>query len=362
MASYPAPTEELPVFSPSVFETNNIPLTIEEGEKYFITYPTAQGAITIPTLSTGTLGVSGTATIGTAAITTTNVSGTLNITNNSTKATVYGYGTTIPTSGAGEHNSAFGYQAGKTFNTLTTNGGNSAFGALSLFSIADGALNNTAVGHNSLYGLTTGTNNTFVGTAIQTGNLTTNESNNTTLGYNAKCAAGVNTSTAIGSGALASASNQVVLGTSSQTTLIPGTLSNASFIRPTYGTALPVFTSADLGYVLNGTLTASFGAGATWLSQTLETGVWSVLIVANATIASGSFSATEITLAGQTPAAVVHRTFPSTSSATNGYYYYSGIWRQNATSAQTLTVKITTALTGGAFAGSTAYYTIVRIA
>ena len=79
MANYPAPTTTLPIFSPSVFDTNDIPLTIEEGADYFITYPTAQGAITIPTLSTGTLNVSGTATIGTATITTAGVSGTATI-------------------------------------------------------------------------------------------------------------------------------------------------------------------------------------------------------------------------------------------------------------------------------------------
>jgi hypothetical protein len=172
----------------------------------------------------------------------------------------------------------------------------------------------------------------------------------------------ISTSTAIGYNAQASASNQIILGTATETTVVPGILQNNSFIRPGYGTTLPTFTSADIGYVLNGTLTGTFTAGATWLTQSLGTGVWSVLIVANATISSGSFSATEITLAGQTPASVTHRTFPSTSSATNGYYYYSGIWRQNASSAQNLTVKITTALTGGAFVGSTAYYTIVRIA
>ena len=347
MASYPAPTETLPIFSPSVFETNNIPLTIEEGENYFITYPTAQGAITIPTLTSGTL----------------NVSGTVNITNTSTKGTVYGYGTTIPT-GSGEHNTAFGYEAGKGFSNLTTTGGNTAFGALALTSNIVGATNNTAVGHNALYSLTDGDGNTQVGTTTTAlaANLTTG-SNNTLIGFSASVSGtGVSTSTAIGYLAQATASNQIVLGTSNETTIVPGILQNNSFIRPGYGTTLPTFTSADIGYVLNGTLAASFGAGATWLSQSLATGVWSVLIVANTTISSGSFSATEITLAGQTPASITQRTFPTTSSATNGYYYYSGIWRQNATSSQLLTVKITSALTGGAFVASTAYYTIVRIA
>lgn len=47
MANYPPPTENLPIFDPSVFEVNNIPLTIGEGSKYFLTYPTAQGKETL---------------------------------------------------------------------------------------------------------------------------------------------------------------------------------------------------------------------------------------------------------------------------------------------------------------------------
>ena len=203
MADYPQPTEILPDFNPSVFRTNDVSLTIAEGEKYFLTYPTAQGAESIPTLTTGTL----------------NVSGSVNITNSSTKGTAYGYQTSVPTTGTGGDNTSFGYQAGRYFSTLTDSGGNTAFGALAMGNGVSmvAASNNTAIGHNALYGLTTGTRNTFVGVALQTAPLTTTESNNTTLGFNAKCAVGVSGSTAIGSGALASASNQVVLGTSSQT-------------------------------------------------------------------------------------------------------------------------------------------------
>ena len=79
MADYPPPTQILPEFNPAVFRTNDIPLTIAEGENYFTTFPTAQGTTNNSTIN----------------VTTVNVAGTINVTNTSKKATVYGYGTTI---------------------------------------------------------------------------------------------------------------------------------------------------------------------------------------------------------------------------------------------------------------------------
>lgn len=47
MANYPPPTEDLPIFDSRLFETNDIPLTIAEGSKYFLNYPVAQGKETL---------------------------------------------------------------------------------------------------------------------------------------------------------------------------------------------------------------------------------------------------------------------------------------------------------------------------
>jgi len=298
MASYPAPTETLPIFSPSVFETNNIPLTIEEGADYFITYPTAQGAITIPTLSTGTLGTSGTATIATAAITTANtgtlnVSSVLNITNSSTKATIYGYGTTLPGAGIGEHNTAFGYEAGKGISTLTATGGNTAFGALALTSNTNGATNNTAVGHNALYSLTDGNGNTQVGTTTTAlaANLTDGD-NNTLIGFSASVSGtGISTSTAIGYLAQATASNQVVLGTATETTIVPGILQNNSFIRPGF-TTVPTYTSADIGFINNATITYPGATTNTIASYTAPAGTWLCLVCLGFATGTGALSLT----------------------------------------------------------------------
>jgi len=56
MASYLPPTENLPVFDNSVFETNNTTaLTYATAKQYFLTYPTAQGASTITSLIAGSI-------------------------------------------------------------------------------------------------------------------------------------------------------------------------------------------------------------------------------------------------------------------------------------------------------------------
>lgn len=47
MANYLPPTENLPTFNPEVFSQNDEPLTIEEGTKYFITYPTSQPSVNL---------------------------------------------------------------------------------------------------------------------------------------------------------------------------------------------------------------------------------------------------------------------------------------------------------------------------
>jgi hypothetical protein len=279
MANYPAPTELLPAFTPSVFETNDTPLTIEEGEKYFLTYPVAQGAQTIPTLSTGTL----------------SVSGTVNITNPTPKATVYGFETTVPT-GTGEHNTAFGYRAGRGFSTLTTTGGNTAFGALAMAAAnINGATNNTAIGHNSLLVLTTGDENTCVG--VNSGNNLTTGSENTCVGMSArpstssttlvvaigKNAIGVSNNTVIGSNAAAGSGNQCVavgrssscVGANSVTVGDSATCDGASSVSIGRSTTCNGSNSVSLGAssTCAGSNSVSLGAGvSTATSNTITLG------------------------------------------------------------------------------------------
>jgi hypothetical protein len=99
---------------------------------------------------------------------------------------------------------------------------------LALYSNTTGG-NNSAFGQNALNSTTTGSTNTALGfNAGNTGTANTIGSNNTYLGYNTGSSANnLSNSTAIGTGATITASNQIVLGTSSETTTIPGKLSVA---------------------------------------------------------------------------------------------------------------------------------------
>jgi hypothetical protein len=49
--SYPPPSENLPIFDSSVFNVNNTPLTISEGLKYFLAFPSAQGTENLQTIN-----------------------------------------------------------------------------------------------------------------------------------------------------------------------------------------------------------------------------------------------------------------------------------------------------------------------
>ncbi len=57
MANYPPPTEDLPIFDPTVFDRNDIPLTIAEGLNYFLAFPIAQGPEEIGDLTVGNSGI-----------------------------------------------------------------------------------------------------------------------------------------------------------------------------------------------------------------------------------------------------------------------------------------------------------------
>jgi len=55
MASYLPPTETLPIFDNTVFDSNNTTLTYTTAKKYFVTYPLAQGTSTITDFIAGTI-------------------------------------------------------------------------------------------------------------------------------------------------------------------------------------------------------------------------------------------------------------------------------------------------------------------
>jgi len=263
MASYPPPTETLPIFDAGVFTTNDSTLTISQADARYLKFPTGQGTETIPNLV-----VSGTSTLATTTATTLNA---LEIKQSVSFGASVGLSPMIPTSATGDYNVAFG---NSVFPVLTSGNNNVGMGAFTGLYITTGA-KNTAVGSNSLRGanvnsctaigantlynatgsnniaigtdsanaLTSGTSNTIVGTsANQTGNPT----NCTIIGADATCAS-YTKSTAIGKDATATASNQVVLGTATESVAIPNQ------IGFTY-TTLPTFVSSSIGYTQSFTL------------------------------------------------------------------------------------------------------------
>lgn len=166
--------------------------------------------------------------------------------------TVVGY-QTLSKNTSGSQNTAIGYQAllnNITGNENTTMGYgaginstgsfNTAIGSAAYFGTASGS-HNAALGYASLYNCTTGSNNTAIGSGALQNNTTgsqniaigrnagnagtanTTGSNNTYLGYLAQANANnYNDSTALGTGAIITGSNQVVLGRASEKVVIPG--------------------------------------------------------------------------------------------------------------------------------------------
>ena len=158
----------------------------------------------------------------------------------STYVTNTAFGTSALNANTSDNNTAFGYFAlksniGGDANTAvgenalqanTTGYRNTAVGAIAL-KMNTGGHWNTAVGSFALRDNATGQCNTAVG--AQAGYQTnTTGSNNTYLGYNANANANnLSNSTAIGASATITASNQIVLGTATESVKIPGSLSVA---------------------------------------------------------------------------------------------------------------------------------------
>jgi len=119
----------------------------------------------------------------------------------------------------GFENSFFGESAG----LATTTGDFNAFFGRDAGRANTTATSNTFIGHNTGSATTTGVANTFLGKGAGTGN--TIGSNNTLIGYNAEVSTSfgtINFATAIGSGAVATNSNSLVLGRSSDYVEVPG--------------------------------------------------------------------------------------------------------------------------------------------
>jgi hypothetical protein len=118
---------------------------------------------------------------------------------------------------SGGYNSAFGY------NSLTSNTGGAYCTAIGCNSLQfSNAFGNTAIGYNSGINISNGTYNTFIGHNAQ---ASYDVSNSTAIGYNSTC----------------NASNQIMVGTSAETVVIPGIL--------TFNQSINNISSAIFGYL-----------------------------------------------------------------------------------------------------------------
>ena len=148
----------------------------------------------------------------------------------------------------------------------------------SAMSSATGTSNSTAIGYNSLLNSGSSTNNTAIG--YNTAQYTPMGNNNTFLGAFTDATANVSNSTAIGYNAKVSGSNQIVLGTSSETTIISGPLQTNGANIVNYNPSILTSTSM-IGYqntVTSTTAVSNGGTNTSLINSTsgisLTAGVW----------------------------------------------------------------------------------------
>ena len=124
----------------------------------------------------------------------------------------------------GKNNVSMGGNAGQS---ITTGSDNTNIGQQTMFSGSNGnASQNTCVGSQTGWYIN-GNCNVAVGYNAG-GGMTGN--NNTVIGSNSNCSAGVNNSTAIGYGASVTTSNQIMLGTVTESVVIPGSLATQGLV------------------------------------------------------------------------------------------------------------------------------------
>ena len=162
----------------------------------------------------------------------------------------------------GKNNISMGGNAGQS---ITTGSDNTNLGQQTMFAGSNGnASQNTCVGSQTGWYIN-GNCNVAVGYSAGGG---MNGNNNTVVGSNANCGGGVNQSTCIGYGASVSASNQIMLGTATETVYIPNAMVTQGLMYEVVNVANQSSTNAP---------TLSYGAGGVF---TLGTS-----ITANATLA-----------------------------------------------------------------------------
>ena len=161
-----------------------------------------------------------------------------------------------------------GYQSGFIGSSYST-----SIGFESLYTAKENY--NTAIGYNCLNILSTGTRNTAIG-ASSASTILSNGSNNTFLGANTSSLNNINNSTAIGFNSAVSKSNTIVLGTNTETVIIPGVLQNSLLVLSVSTTlSIPLSSIYIINNGLNNviiTLPTLSSDGITFTIRKLESG------------------------------------------------------------------------------------------
>lgn len=237
MSTESPPTYTTSIFNQANFNTSAGGLDTAYLNAHYLRYPVAQtGTETIANLATTNDATINGLTVGKgSASSSTNIAVGVNALKSNT---------------TGNKSLAIGYEA--LYNSLGSTD-NVGIGYFSLHEITNGHTNNVGVGNFALQA-TAASNNTGIG--YQAGYNNTFGSNNTYVGYQAApSGSNFSKSTALGSGATITASNQVVLGTTTETVVIPNQ------IQVSYS-SIPTFTSTSIGYTASFSLaTLAFGTG-----------------------------------------------------------------------------------------------------
>ncbi|NBU05886.1 MAG: hypothetical protein EBT39_06005, partial [Sphingobacteriia bacterium] len=203
MADYLPPTENLPIFDTTVFDTaQNQYLTYNQATGLFLTFPIAQGAETLQAIT-----VQGVATFNTALVV-----------SNGKQNTSLGNGYLPLAVGQGSQNVVIGVGAGASG---LSGDGNTIVGYFSASQgMTAGAIQNVLYGSRAGQYLTSGQGNTLIGTTTYN-NVTTGNAN-ICLGNGAmggESSGNLSNNIIIGNGIVSGGSNKTIIGTTTQTTM-----------------------------------------------------------------------------------------------------------------------------------------------
>ena len=160
---------------------------------------------------------------------------------------------------SGVSNVCLGDQSGSGLTSSSSY--NMCIGYVALANATSGSDYNVAIGASSLFSVTNGDNN--IGIGRNSGNTLTTGGNNTFIGYDSDGVATLSNQTAIGTGAICTAANQVMLGRAADIVTLPGGLVTVpEALAPALNAGITVSVAVTAtGFALNGVNAATLANG-----------------------------------------------------------------------------------------------------